>query len=63
MDDCVRTFEKFVEEVVMKYCKRSSSQLPVGIEEIHDSSWSEWSTYQLRLKLNTSLCKFNCYHE
>ena len=23
MDDCICKFEKFVEEVVMKYCKRS----------------------------------------
>jgi len=30
MDDCIHTFEKFVEEVVMKYCKRSSGKFPVG---------------------------------
>lgn len=50
MNDCIRKFEKFVEEVVMKYCKRLSIKLPVGTEENHDSSWS---AYQLRLKLNT----------
>jgi len=33
MDDCIRTFEKFVED----------SKLPVGTEENHDSSWSGWS--------------------
>lgn len=53
MADCSRKFEKFVVEVVMKYCKRSSSKLPVGTEENHDSSWSGWSAYHLRLKLNT----------
>lgn len=53
MDDCIRKFEKFVEEVVLKYCKRSSSKLPVGTEEYHDSFWSGWSAYHVRLKLNT----------
>lgn len=53
MDDCIRKVEKFVEEVLMKYCKRSSSKLPVGTEGNHDSSWSGWSAYHLRLKLNT----------
>jgi len=44
MDDWIRKFQKFVEEV-MKYCKRLSSILPVGTEENHDSSWSGWSAY------------------
>ena len=59
MDDCIRKFEKVMEEVVMKYCKRSFSKLPVGTEEKHDSSWSGWSAYQLKLNLNSPGCRFH----